>query len=398
MQSHSSRIIDMANTTRCRVINLEYGEALSPQENCPSCDTRLTAVCVMLDSKAMTKARIGLCESCGYMGYMDRPSQQKIAHFYNSEWDQIAIKSPKEILNSFQLIEVGYKASRFNVLSAILDLGLSKDDLICEIGCGYGEILRNLQMKGFSKLYGTEHSQHRAQNVSEAFGIDIIWGEFEGEKVQGKLQNIGKFKLIYSNHVLEHTYCPADVIKSAAKIQDENDYLLLCMPNNQGENINGIIHFLPHLHSFSAESLEALLKRNGYILEKNLSFDSFNLIFLAKRKKNSHEFSNKIPHNEFYLNDCLNRIQKNSVLQNITQTGVFEIFWSNGGANPDHSVVKKATWWSLKKVFRYIRSRYLKRFSNGEFFLFETKTQRFTDVKDYPLEIQFSGPIKVLLK
>lgn len=394
--NNCSRILDMANTTRLRVVEFKGSEQFQIQSSCPCCANQMAPLCVMVGTIGDSQIRLGACDHCGYLGYMDKPEQQVIADFYNNDWDKVAVKSVEEIRNNYSLIEKGYKASRHNVLKTILSVGLSPADAICEIGSGYGEVLRHLQLNGFSKLFGTEHSPHRAKNVSEAFGINVLWGEFESEKVQTQLKKSGPFRMIYSNHVLEHTFDPNQIIQKAADLQREGDYLVLCMPDVDGENINFALHFIPHLHSFSKESLESLLNRNGYELERDCSFDLFNIVFLAKRKKEKIE--KKISSSGNYVKNYLNRIRNGSVLQDSPNKGLYQMFWGHAQGNPDFNVVSESKKWWFKKAISLFKSRVLKRFGNGEIFLYTNDIPRKTNQNCAPFEIQFDGQIKVLMK
>jgi hypothetical protein len=67
-----------------------------------------------------------------------------------------------------------------------------------------------------------------------------------------------------TSHVLEHTYAPHEVFAAAASLQEPGAYLIVSVPNQEGEPSMGVLLFLPHLHSFTLTSLARLAARHGY--------------------------------------------------------------------------------------------------------------------------------------
>ena len=282
MTSQSCPVVeDIMLSTRLGVMELTPDMTLDQQENCPCCDSQLQTFCTFTSQLNDQKVRVGVCAECGYSGYIDRLDYKWIINFYKKNWDKVQTRSVDYLRNNFTLTETGLAASRNHIVQTIKNLDIDKSSSILELGTGFGEMLKNLQIAGFSNLTGTENSKHRAELVSEAHGFQVNYGEFENEDNIKDLQKNSPYKVVFSNHVLEHTYHPSNVIKQISRLQQEGDYLILALPNSTGEHINFILHFLVHLHAFSKNSLELLFNKNGYELVEDISIDNFSIIFKA---------------------------------------------------------------------------------------------------------------------
>ncbi len=171
-------ILDLIEHSRMKVFNFGSGVVLENQTNCPACQIESMPICVFLNKNRDQKIRFGLCQHCGYMGYIDRPAQKWIVDFYSTRWDKDLIRGKEEILKSVNLPAYGNKATRYRAFSLVKTLNIDKERPVCEIGCGYGEILKNFENAGFKKLVGVEHSKHRAKRVRKLFIFNILDGEF----------------------------------------------------------------------------------------------------------------------------------------------------------------------------------------------------------------------------
>lgn len=249
--------------------------SFAPREACLACGSPLTELAA-ITGEAGERIRAGCCGECGYVGYMDVPSVSWIIDFYLHMW-----AAEKEKTLAPPPHKPGKKVP--TTVAALLSLPIEKSDAICEIGCGYGSALKVLADNGFTALAGVENSENRVRIASEQLGTHISCGNFEGVEVQQELKALAPYRAIYSAHVLEHTHNPAEVVRKAAGLQKEGDYLVLAMPNFVGEPVMSVLFFLPHLHSFSPSSLSALLTKNGYrVLSTDRSTNEETLIVAQK--------------------------------------------------------------------------------------------------------------------
>lgn len=260
-----------------KVLEIDSSVPMDSQEYCPCDDCALKTICVLVGNNGSQKLRIGCCDSCGYIGFIDRPSKEFIDTFYLEDWDDAHNKN-------IQLEIEKYKArggSRFGASLASV-LHADKNRYVLDIGCGYGRDLKSMEKEGFSKLIGVESSKHRAEIASHAHHFKTLVGSFENPSVQAELKKIMPFGLIFIRHVLEHTYHPSEIIQLCSQLQKTGDYLLIMIPNAQTEGSGSIILFLPHLHSLMPASLERLLAKHGYVVEHSFSHPGENHVIARK--------------------------------------------------------------------------------------------------------------------
>lgn len=363
--------------------------------NCPVCEIRLKPVCRLVDGFGH-EIRFGLCEDCGYMGYMDRPTKDWMTDFYSREWDKSFPRAIAEIRKGTILPGKGVKPSRYLAASLIEKIKPDKEKPVCEIGSGYGEVFKYFKDSGFKNVIGVENSKHRAELVKKVLGFNTLHGGFEDEKIQEYLSEQKPIGLFFSHHVLEHVYDPADTLKKISFLQNEGDYLILALPNTEGEHINLSLLYLLHLHSFTKESLEILLNKNGYEIIADNSPDDSNAIIAAQKTQNPLP---RFKTRSDYFDLVLKRIRKGLAIDELKKPGWHTLYWEQG---PERDMAKTEElgfgfWpkfsWYLKNKLAFIRSRFFRRFTSGYTMLVSSQTDQ-GDV----LEIRFPGKITLMVK
>lgn len=263
------------------------------QMTCPADDSEIVPICTLVGNASTRKIRIGSCPSCGYIGYMDRPSKAWITQFYAEKWDNGSrVNNESEVLmrrNAFsnKSADPFMRNVRERELTDLVNrYSIRKDRPVLDIGCGYGTSLKFLEKLGFKSIYGVENSRHRASIASSAYDIPTFTGAFEDSMVQQACQKVGPFGLITSHHVMEHVYDPQEIIRLAADLQEEGDHLVMSLPNVKGEPSMQTIVYFPHLHLFGKKSFGRLLERYGYEV-LDISFTNRRqLFFLARKREN----------------------------------------------------------------------------------------------------------------
>jgi len=389
------RIEDILQSSRLSLLSVDEKMPFDRWLACPSCEKRLRLICRLIDASDR-QVRVGLCENCGYIGYMDRPTKIWMDDFYSREWDKTFPRTLAEIQKGTVLPSKGIKPSRYLAASLVEKIKPDKEKPVCEIGSGYGEVLKYFRDSGFKDIIGVENSKHRAELVREALGFNILHGGFEDENVQRHLIEQKPFGLIFSHHVLEHTYDPAEVVKRISYLQDEGDFLILALPNSAGEHINYALLYLVHLHSFTKESLEALLNKNGYEIIADNSPDDSNTI-IAARKTSDPKPRFQIKKN--YFNSVSKRIRKGLAFDEIKKPIWYSLYWEQNSER-DKSEVKELgssflvkLIWYLRNKSAYIRSRFFRRFTSGHTILVYLEEAS----GDY-FEVRFPDKITFLVK
>ena len=131
------------------VLEIDASIPIEPQENCPACDTKLKTLATFIGNAGKQKMRYGVCANCGYVGYIDRPSQEWIKNYYLDTWDEA--KSRDISVEAERYKKDGPR--KFKAMSILEKLPADKNRYVLEIGCGYGRTLHALQNFGFKAFF-----------------------------------------------------------------------------------------------------------------------------------------------------------------------------------------------------------------------------------------------------
>lgn len=175
-----------------------------------------------------------------------------MANYYQSKWNKSRGEETGQNAN-------GAKKISPRMAMLVEDLGISdKNTNFLDVGCGLGKLMAGLQQAGFKHIFGTEMSPYRVAVSQSRFPKHIFPGGYKNIP-PGK-----QFDFIYSNHVVEHLYNPSDFFSSMVDRLSKHGVIAITVPNSWEEYVINQVLFLPHLHSFSAQSLELLGKKHGF--------------------------------------------------------------------------------------------------------------------------------------
>lgn len=221
--------------------------------SCPVCDSKKQITALEIGEDHWDKViKICQCEDCSHIYYGSSPSQQWMLNYYQNEWmqDSDSNKAEKSIA-----IKPMYKLAD---LLAKLEVTPVENPKIFDVGVGGGVLLKGLKARGYNLLHGCEQSSTRYKIVSREFGDTIFNTGYESVKTQET------FDIIHSNHVLEHIFDPADYLRWCDAHLSDSGAIVTFVPNAEYESVFGQAFFLPHIHSFTYQSLDAMGKRLGY--------------------------------------------------------------------------------------------------------------------------------------
>lgn len=396
-------IEDLGMSSRLNMLPVAKDIPFDVQKACPACDTELETCALLVNRDRSRAVRYGLCAACGYMGYIDRPTQEWIIDFYSTDWDKEFIRPPEQMRrDADDLLQRRGKLSRPLALDLLKKIDVDKEKYVCEIGSGYGLVMKYFEQAGFKHLVGVENSRHRAELVNQVFGFKVLHGGFEEASVQESLRALAPIGLFFSHHVFEHTYHPADIIKKASELQREGDHLIFALPNAGGEHILYALLYLVHLHSFTKESLEALFNKHGYEIVADNSPDPTNIIVAAKKvaQPRAHYKTGKDYRKEFSA-----RFRKGFRIGEIADDKPYAIYWEQKVDEADTSRLEKhdaaplrtRAWWHVRKMIDFVKSRYLMRLTAGHRLLLR-KPDAGAPTGDTACEIRFQDEIQFFIK
>lgn len=261
------------------------------------------------------------CKHCGLVYLNPRPTKETILTYYQDSdyyaWQNNVRLSYKQKLKYMVIEELGQypQLRRFFVVKwlrkltvAILKHHVSifvpyaKEGEVLDIGCGSGQFLQWLAAHGFH-AHGVEISQLAAQRARQ-IGLDVYCGELVDAQYPDDF-----FDVVIANHVLEHVYDPVGLIREVARILKPNGLFIIGVPNIESYEYRvfgmdwGPLEVPQHTYHFSYNTLNAMLQRNNFSVEKTIG-KSF---FIPRSARNSMR-AYKRHRNIIQVCTCLSRI------------------------------------------------------------------------------------------
>ena len=389
---------DLANpgTVDLRTISMA-GVPMEQHEECDACKTKLSVFCIFVSRKDMTRMRLGICKTCGYMGYMDRPSKEWVDHFYTEEWDNAQLKN---VYEEAPKIKFGLTKEQQDSAHLVETLTMPKGS-VCDIGCGNGAVLEEFSQMGFGTLLGVESSRYRAQLARARFGYHIAVGNFEDKTVVDELIRHKPIDVMYSFHVMEHVYDPNKFLSVAAKLQHDGGYIILAMPDVEHEPCITTLFWLPHLHAYSRQALEKLLNTHGYeVVADNFSY---NRLMIAARKTVRPVARYHLEHDP--MARTMARIEKwfslNSLKPGVRYCAMYRNKTYATSLRPVFSSQRfDKLMQYAEQMYDYVASRAFGKFRNIRSVVISRldADERVTSPMESPLEIQYDGQIEMLVR
>lgn len=219
-----------------------------------------------------------ICRRCGLVYINPRMSEEDYKKFYSSsKYRKIYNKREKP---TAQYGEEGRPAIErtFNYLhEKLMQLGIKKGKVL-DVGCNTGYLLYLFKKKGW-ECFGIEPSKNFSRYGRKEYGVKIKTGFLENVKIGEK------FKLIMLLQVLEHFLDVNKALQILYGYLKPNGLLYLELPNIRRPYSNLSFFFQnAHPFTFSANTLEAILKKNGF---KVISSDSSTVFLKVLARKSN---------------------------------------------------------------------------------------------------------------
>jgi 2-polyprenyl-3-methyl-5-hydroxy-6-metoxy-1,4-benzoquinol methylase len=442
-----------------RELVLDRSVRLQRLAGCPCCGAPCEDFVSLVGDAGEQEVIIGRCQSCGWIGYRDRPSLAWLEQFYLSEWDtgrkggRSADVSAHSFLQSrskanFLAAELarppagglrsnsprcenwlcfgslfhsnceqlhadsgtdskearGEKAPSRNtraLLSLVERLTLDRDlSRILEIGCGYGGALNALRDRGFRNLFGVENSTHRALVAQGTTGAEVLIGDFASPHAQQMLTAAGPFDLVFSSHVLEHIADPFAFLTAARSLQSPGGTLIISMPNQLSEPAAAIVFFLPHLHSLTLLSLTTLLDRAAYdVTDASATTDAELFVLAHASAKESSQKSSTTPPQAGESGasdyDALTKFAHELAFNGLEPRAAYHRLWWHRKDNTKSGRLPALKPPLLEKLHYTIEKLRNPALKNARSVLVHDASERHTAA---PIEFQFNGPVRLFYK
>ena len=224
------------------------------------------------------------CGNCSFRFTQDVPDAENIAPYYQSN-DYVSHSDTKQgLINRLYHIVRNYTLTTKGRLVANVT-GL-KHGVILDVGAGTGAFAHTMQSAGWN-VTGLEPDATARANALSNYHLQL--------QDQSAFATLGQntFDAITMWHVLEHVHDLHGYFEKFMEILKPAGRLIIAVPNYTSSDAQAYKQYwaaydVPrHLYHFSPKSMETLLDRKGFALEKirPMWFDSFYVSILSEKYK-----------------------------------------------------------------------------------------------------------------
>jgi 2-polyprenyl-3-methyl-5-hydroxy-6-metoxy-1,4-benzoquinol methylase len=171
--------------------------------------------------------------------------------------------------------KIEYDPNKTRINNILELMGDIKGKKILDLGCGNGKMGKKFKERG-ARVYGCEISEKitatARQNLDEAFVFDVEKDDFN---LLDK-----DYDFIVASEIIEHLFLPEEFLLNLKKIISKNCRVIITTPNflvwtNRIRMLFGQFAYTErgfidesHIHFFSYNSLRKLIKKTGFIIER----------------------------------------------------------------------------------------------------------------------------------
>ncbi|MDR0759324.1 MAG: class I SAM-dependent methyltransferase [Treponema sp.] len=142
---------------------------------------------------------------------------------------------------------------------------------VLDIGCATGALLSSLREKGW-QVTGVEISRPQAEYARRERNLDVRTRPLEENRFPPD-----SFRAVLASHLIEHLNDPASLVREVYRILLPGGCFYVTTPNIAGFQARLLgkrwrSAIFDHLYLFSAKTLPALLRRNGFTVEKTVTW------------------------------------------------------------------------------------------------------------------------------
>lgn len=221
-------------------------------EACPICESTEHDLWHHKDGYDVVK-----CRQCSFIFTRDFPSEEFLARRYTSSYSQHKVLKPKGGLGR----DIKYK-----VFKNWIKRYFPKDKKIklLEVGCGQGDLLKNVRNDSRYEAIGLDFSETRIA-YAQSLGLDARLGDIQTQKFDDN-----SFDLVVALHVIEHVHDLHSTLREIRKVLAPGGYFFAvcpCATHFKAKMAGADWKYLGppgHLWYFSPDTFTSLLEKEGF--------------------------------------------------------------------------------------------------------------------------------------
>ncbi|MDR0709353.1 MAG: class I SAM-dependent methyltransferase [Spirochaetaceae bacterium] len=211
------------------------------------------------------------CLSCGLVQINPQPRKEEVRRRYRESHgeDYLAYELANEAaflrLQELALEDAGFYSLEGDLLKQKREKAAAPS--VLDIGCATGALLAKLRERGW-QTYGVEISAPQAEYARRERKLELWTESLEKGNFPEE-----SFDAVLASHLIEHLNRPESLTGEVYRILKKGGRFFITTPNIAGfqarlfrEKWRSAI--FDHLYLFSAKTLQALLARNGFRVEK----------------------------------------------------------------------------------------------------------------------------------
>lgn len=205
------------------------------------------------------------CATCGFTHITPLPDPAEQIRFYREKFYTTEKTDYLDNAKTDRDWLISTYNERFDIFESLLP---ARNYHLLDIGCGPGFFLSAGKERGWNVL-GIEPSPQAAE-FARSHGVQVIEGFFDATTAAA----IGPQDVVHMSQVLEHIANPAELLRQAHTLLTSNGLICISVPNDFNPLQLALQKFnqldpwwvVPdhHLNYFSFDTLEALLRREGF--------------------------------------------------------------------------------------------------------------------------------------
>ena len=194
-----------------------------------------------------TLMSIRFCKHCGHGALISKIKADDLQSYYSYKfWDTVGMVMPNKInrgKGQYKYVESYLKKDKFRVL---------------EIGAGSAAMLILLKKNNKNVILDVVEPGEQWADYYKKNNINRVSSFFPWKTSIS-------YDYIHTSHWLEHVLDLDSVILSMKSILKKNSYVFIEVPNSNSDYWSNDIKDVPHIHFFSAKSLQILMSKHGFM-------------------------------------------------------------------------------------------------------------------------------------